>query len=110
MTKENLVTTNQYIDLELPTTDNFNQGNVEFEQIVYIFADNKVSISNKTLNISDLEDIFTSINQAFSQDQVLILAIEKKVFFENVVKIMDGLEDLGFLNIKIQTYTHEQNI
>ena len=101
---------NQYIDLELPTTDNFNQGNVEFEQIVYLFADNRVSISNKTLNISDLEDIFMSINQAFSQDQVLILAIEKKVFFENVVKIMDGLEDLGFLNIKIQTYTHEQSI
>ena len=66
--------------------------------------------SSQNALISNLEEIFTSINQAFSQDQVLILAIEKKVFFENVVKIMDGLEDLGFLNIKIQTYTHEQSI
>ncbi|MEK9649823.1 MAG: biopolymer transporter ExbD [Gammaproteobacteria bacterium] len=101
---------NQYIDLELPTTNNFNQGEIIYDQIVYVFADNRVSISNKVLNINELESIFNTIDQIYSNERILVLAVEKRVFFENVVKIMDGLENLGFLNIKIQTYTHEQSI
>jgi biopolymer transport protein ExbD len=34
---------NQYIDLELPTTDNFNQGHVEIEQRDYLFDEDRGS-------------------------------------------------------------------
>ena len=104
------IQSNQYIDLELPETDNFNQGSVIYDQTIYLYADNRVAISNKTLNISNIEDILNHIQQIYSTSEVLILAVEKRVFFENVVKIMDGLENLGFINIKLQTYTHEQSI
>jgi biopolymer transport protein ExbD len=104
------IQSNQYIDLELPETDNFNQGSVIYDQTIYLFADNRVAISNKTLNISNIEEILNHIQQIYSTNEVLILAVEKRVFFENVVKIMDGLENLGFINIKLQTYTHEQSI
>ncbi len=101
------IQSNQYIDLELPETDNFNQGSVIYDQTIYLYADNRVAISNKTLNISNIEEILNHIQQIYSTNEVLILAVEKRVFFENVVKIMDGLENLGFINIKLQTYTHE---
>ena len=104
------IQSNQYIDLELPQTDNFNQGSVIYDQTIYLYADNRVAISNKTLNISNIEEILNHIQQIYSTNEVLILAVEKRVFFENVVKIMDGLENLGFINIKLQTYTHEQSI
>ncbi|MEY2972868.1 MAG: ExbD/TolR family protein [Gammaproteobacteria bacterium] len=104
------IQSNQYIDLELPETDNFNQGSVIYDQTIYLYADNRVAISNKTLNISNIEEILNHIQQIYSTSEVLILAVEKRVFFENVVKIMDGLENLGFINIKLQTYTHEQSI
>jgi biopolymer transport protein ExbD len=104
------IQSNQYIDLELPETDNFNQGSVIYDQTIYLYADNRVAISNKTLNISNIEEILNHIQQIYSTNEVLILAVEKRVFFENVVKIMDGLENLGFINIKLQTYTHEQSI
>lgn len=104
------IQSNQYIELELPETDNFNQGSVVYEQTIYLYSDNRVTISNKTLNISNIEDILNHIQQIYSTNEVLILAVEKRVFFENVVKIMDGLENLGFINIKLQTYTHEQSI
>ena len=101
------IQSNQYIDLELPETDNFNQGSVIYDQTIYLYADNRITISNKTLNISNIEEILNHIQQIYSTNEVLILAVEKRVFFENVVKIMDGLENLGFINIKLQTYTHE---
>lgn len=104
------IQSNQYIDLELPETDNFNQGSVIYDQTIYLYADNRITISNKTLNISNIEEILNHIQQIYSTNEVLILAVEKRVFFENVVKIMDGLENLGFINIKLQTYTHEQSI
>ena len=104
------IQSNQYIDLELPETDNFNQGSVIYDQTIYLYDDNRVAISNKTLNISNIEEILNHIQQIYSTNEVLILAVEKRVFFENVVKIMDGLENLGFINIKLQTYTHEQSI
>ena len=104
------IQSNQYIDLELPETDNFNQGSVIYDQTIYLYADNRVAISNKTLNISNIEEILNHIQQIYSTNEVLILAVEKRVFFENVVRIMDGLENLGFINIKLQTYTHEQSI
>ena len=103
------IQSNQYIELELPETDNFNQGSVIYEQTIYLYSDNRVAISNKILNISNIEDILNHIQQIYTTNEVLILAVEKRVFFENVVKIMDGLENLGFINIKLQTYTHEQS-
>jgi len=73
------IQSNQYIDLELPETDNFNQGSVIYDQTIYLYADNRVAISNKTLNISNIEEILNHIQQIYSTNEVLILAVEKRV-------------------------------
>ena len=45
------------------------------------------------------------ITSNFLKTEVVVLSIENKAFHEWVIALMDGLQQLGFQNIQIKTYT-----
>ena len=55
--------------------------------------------------MADIDKLLAGVAATFSREEVIVLSIEKKVFHEWIISLMDGLQALGFQNIQIKTYT-----
>tara|TARA_B100001029_G_scaffold61560_1_gene49818 strand:+ start:2644 stop:3048 length:405 start_codon:yes stop_codon:yes gene_type:complete len=99
------IETNQYLSLDLPKTKSFASVISQNSQNIILFESGKIVVNNQEFFISEIDKIMTGINATFKKSDVVVLSIESKAVHEWVIILMDGLNQLGFQNLQIRTYT-----
>ena len=99
------IETNQYLSLDLPVSNSFSSIINNTEQNIILLETGVLVINNQEFSIEDLDQVLAGVLATYSQSEIVVLSIENKAFHEWVIALMDGLQQLGFQNIQIKTYT-----
>ena len=99
------IETNQYLTLDLPESQSFASSVSNGSQNIILLESGVLIINNQEFSISNIDNMLEGITSNFLKTEVVVLSIENKAFHEWVIALMDGLEQLGFQNIQIKTYT-----
>ena len=99
------IETNQYLTLDLPQSESFASALSNNSQNIILLETGVLIIDNQEISMTELDKLMAGVAATFSRSEVVVLSIESKAFHEWVISLMDGLQQLGFQNIKIKTYT-----
>ncbi|MDB2356670.1 MAG: biopolymer transporter ExbD [Proteobacteria bacterium] len=99
------IETNQYLTLDLPQSESFSSSLVNNSQNIILLESGVFVVNNQEFTMADIDKLLVGVAATFSREEVIVLSIEKKVFHEWIISLMDGLQALGFRNIQIKTYT-----
>ena len=99
------IETNQYLTLDLPQSESFSSSLVNSSQNIILLESGVFIVNNQEFTMADIDKLLVGVAATFSREEVIVLSIEKKVFHEWIISLMDGLQALGFQNIQIKTYT-----
>lgn len=99
------IETNQYLTLDLPQSESFASALSNNSQNIILLETGVLIIDNQEFSMTELDKLMAGVAATFSKSEVVVLSIESKAFHEWVISLMDGLQQLGFQNIKIKTYT-----
>jgi len=99
------IETNQYLTLDLPQSESFASVLSNNSQNIILLETGVLIIDNQEFSMSELDKLLAGVAATFSKSEVVVLSIESKAFHEWVISLMDGLQQLGFQNIQIKTYT-----
>ena len=99
------IETNQYLTLDLPESEAFASSAVNKSQNIILLETGVLIVNNQEFSITEIDQLFIGINATFSKSDLVVLSIENKAIHGWVIELMDGLEQLGFQNIQIKTYT-----
>jgi biopolymer transport protein ExbD len=99
------IETNQYLTLDLPQSESFSSSLVNNSQNIILLESGVFVVNNQEFTMADIDKLLVGVAATFSREEVIVLSIEKKVFHEWIISLMDGLQALGFQNIQIKTYT-----
>ena len=99
------IETNQYLTLDLPSTESFSSSLINADRNIILLDTGALIINNQEFNISKIEDVIIGIKASFDTSETIILSIESKAFHEWVITLMDELQSAGFQNLQIKTYT-----
>ena len=99
------IETNQYLTLDLPESDSFASALSNNSQNIILLESGVLIINNQEFSMTDIDKLMAGVAATFSKSEVVVLSIESKAFHEWVISLMDGLQQLGFQNIQIKTYT-----
>ena len=100
------IETNQYLTLDLPQSESFSSSLVNNSQNIIFLESGVFVVNNQEFTMADIDKLLAGVAATFSREEVIVLSIEKKVFHEWIISLMDGLQALGFQNIQIKTYTN----
>src|SRR5210317_9727 len=101
-----IIETNQYLTLDLPQSESFSSSLVNNSQNIILLESGVFVVNNQEFTMADIDKLLAGVAATFSREEVVVLSIEKKVFHEWIISLMDGLQALGFQNIQIKTYTN----
>ena len=99
------IETNQYLTLDLPQSESFASALSNNSQNIILLETGVLIIDNQEFSMTELDILMDGVAATFSKSEVVVLSIESKAFHEWVISLMDGLQQLGFQNIQIKTYT-----
>jgi len=99
------IETNQYLTLDLPKSESFASALSNNSQNIILFESGVLIINNQEFSMTEIDKLMAGVAATFSRSEVVILSIESKAYHEWVITLMDGLQQLGFQNIQIKTYT-----
>jgi len=99
------IETNQYLTLDLPQSESFASALSNNSQNIILLETGVLIIDNQEFSMTELDKLMSGVAATFSKSEVVVLSIESKAFHEWVISLMDGLQQLGFQNIQIKTYT-----
>ncbi len=99
------IETNQYLTLDLPQSESFASALSNNSQNIILLETGVLIIDNQEFSMKELDKLMAGVAATFSKSEVVVLSIESKAFHEWVIRLMDGLQQLGFQNIQIKTYT-----
>ena len=99
------IETNQYLTLDLPESQSFASSVSNGSQNIILLESGVLIINNQEFSISNIDNMLEGITSNFLKTEVVVLSIENKAFHEWVIALMDGLQQLGFQNIQMKTYT-----
>jgi len=99
------IETNQYLSLDLPVSNSFSSTINNAEQNIILLETGVLIINNQEFSVTDLDKLLAGVLATYSQSETVVLSIENRAFHEWVIALMDGLQQLGFQNIQIKTYT-----
>ena len=99
------IETNQYLTLDLPKSESFASALSNNSQNIILLESGILIINNNEFSLSEIDKFIAGVAATFSKTEVIILSIESKAYHEWVISLMDGLQQLGFQNIQIKTYT-----
>jgi len=100
------IETNQYLTLDLPQSESFSSSLVNNSQNIILLESGVFVVNNQEFTMADIDKLLAGVAATFSREELIVLSIEKKVFHEWIISLMDGLQALGFQNIQIKTYTN----
>ena len=98
---------NQYLTLDLPSTESFSSSSVNADRNIILLDTGILIVNNQEFNISKIEEVIIDIKASFDTSETIILSIESKAFHEWVITLMDELQSAGFQNLQIKTYTDQ---
>ena len=101
------IETNQYLTLDLPSTESFSSSLVNADRNIILLDTGTLVVNNQEFNISQIEEVIIGIQASFNTSETIILSIENKAFHEWVIILMDELQSAGFQNLQIKTYTDQ---
>tara|TARA_B100001250_G_C19312184_1_gene576776 strand:- start:98 stop:502 length:405 start_codon:yes stop_codon:yes gene_type:complete len=99
------IETNQYLTLDLPESESFASALTNNYQNIILLESGVFIINNQEFSITDIDKLMARVAATYSKSEVVVLSIESKAYHEWVINLMDGLQQLGFQNIQIKTYT-----
>jgi len=99
------IETNQYLSLDLPSTESFSSSLINADRNIILLDTGILVVNNQEFNISKIEEVIIAIKASFDTSETIILSIENKAFHEWVITLMDELQSAGFQNLQIKTYT-----
>ena len=99
------IETNQYLTLDLPETESFSSSLSNNSQNIILLESGVLIINNQEFSVIEIDKLMAGVAATFSKSEIVILSIESKAYHEWVISLMDGLQQLGFQNIQIKTYT-----
>ncbi len=99
------IETNQYLTLDLPESKSFASSISNSGQNIILLESGILIINNQEFAIADIDQMLVGVNATYSKSEVIVLSIESRAFHEWVIRLMDGLQQLGFQNLQIKTYT-----
>ncbi|MDB9909618.1 biopolymer transporter ExbD [Gammaproteobacteria bacterium] len=99
------IDTNQYLTLDLPSTESFSSSSINADRNIILLDTGILIVNNQEFNISKIEEVIIGIKASFDTSETIILSIESKAFHEWVITLMDELQSAGFQNLQIKTYT-----
>ena len=99
------IETNQYLTLDLPQSESFASALSNNSQNIILLETGVLIIDNQEFSMTELDKLMAGVAATFSKSEVVVLSIESKAFHGWVISLMDGLQQLGFQNIQIKTYT-----
>ena len=99
------IETNQYLTLDLPESESFASALTNNYQNIILLESGVFIINNQEFSITDIDKLMARVAATYSKSEVIVLSIESKAYHEWVINLMDGLQKLGFQNIRIKTYT-----
>ena len=99
------IETNQYLTLDLPSTESFSSSSINADRNIILLDTGILIVNNQEFNISKIEEVVIGIKASFGTSETVILSIESKAFHEWVITLMDELQSAGFQNLQIKTYT-----
>ena len=101
------IETNQYLTLDLPSTESFSSSLINADRNIILLDTGILIINNQEFSISKIEEVIIGIKASFDTSETIILSIESKAFHEWVIILMDELQSAGFQNLQIKTYTDQ---
>ena len=101
------IETNQYLTLDLPSTESFASSLINADRNIILLDTGILIVNNQEFNISKIEEVIVGIKASFDTSETIILSIENKAFHEWVITLMDELQSAGFQNLQIKTYTDQ---
>ncbi|MGY8771909.1 MAG: ExbD/TolR family protein [Gammaproteobacteria bacterium] len=99
------IETNQYLSLDLPTSQSFSSNLTNADKNIILLDSGTLVINNQEFDISQIEEVMVGIQASFETSETIILSIENKAYHEWVILLMDRLQGAGFQNLRIKTYT-----
>ena len=99
------IETNQYLTLDLPSTESFSSSSINADRNIILLDTGILIINDQEFSISKIEEVIIGIKASFDTSETIILSIESKAFHEWVITLMDELQSAGFQNLQIKTYT-----
>ena len=99
------IETNQYLTLDLPESESFASALSNNSQNIILLESGVLIINNQEFSMADIDKLMAGVAATFSKSEVVVLSIESKAYHEWVINLMDGLQQLGFQNMQIKTYT-----
>ena len=99
------IETNQYLTLDLPESESFASALSNNSQNIILLDSGVLIINNQEFSMTDIDKLMAGVATTYSKSEVVVLSIESKAYHEWVINLMDGLQQLGFQNIRIKTYT-----
>ena len=99
------IETNQYLTLDLPKSESFASVVSNNSQNIILLESGVLIINNQEFSMTEIDKLMAGVAATFSKSEIVILSIESKAYHEWVISLMDGLQQLGFQNIQIKTYT-----
>ena len=101
------IETNQYLTLDLPSTESFSSSSINADRNIILLDTGILIVNNQEFNISKIKEVIIGIKASFDTSETIILSIENKAFHEWVITLMDELQSAGFQNLQIKTYTDQ---
>ena len=99
------IESNQYLSLDLPTTQSFASNISNTDRNIVLLDTGTLIVNNQEFNVSQIKEVITAIQASFDRSETIILSIENKAYHEWVISLMDELQGAGFQNLQIKTYT-----
>ena len=99
------IETNQYLSLDLPESKSFASALSNHSQNIILLESGVLIINNQQFSMTEIDKLMAGVSTTFSKSEVVVLSIESKAYHQWVISLMDGLQQLGFQNIQIKTYT-----
>ena len=86
------IETNQYLTLDLPSTESFSSSLINADRNIILLDTGILIVNNQEFNISKIEEVIIGIKASFDTSETIILSIENKAFHEWVIILMDELQ------------------
>jgi len=93
----------QFLSLDLPKTESFQNNAVESSNEISIINDGSVYINGKVFNINDLDSLNEAIFELNNNGTSVILSADAAALHVWVINIMDILNKNGFNEVQIRT-------
>jgi biopolymer transport protein ExbD len=93
----------QFLELDLPQTESFENNLVKESNEISILETGEVLINNKSFNMNNFDEIEGVILNLTNKEEIIILSAESFSYHAWVVTMMDSLQRNGFNEIQIRT-------